>query len=141
MKKQAEEWLNAANEDLKLIEKIIDDETLTNMIAFHSQQAIEKSLKSILEEFESKVPRIHNLIKLKEMTEKYIKFETDKSSLEQVNEIYADTRYPSDVGLIPIGKPSIELAKEFYIFALGIKKEISGKMGTFELQQELKNTK
>ena len=96
MKKQAEEWLNAANDDLKVISKIIDDETLTNMIAFHSQQAIEKSFKSILEEFESKVPRIHNLIKLKEMTEKYIKFETDKTSLEQVNEIYSDTRYPSE---------------------------------------------
>ena len=94
MKKQVEEWLNAANDDLKVIEKIIDDETLTNMIAFHSQQAIEKSLKSILEEFESKVPRIHNLIKLKEMTEQYIIFETDKTSLEQVNEIYTDTDIP-----------------------------------------------
>ncbi len=140
MKKQAEEWLNAANDDLKVIEKIIDDETLTNMIAFHSQQAIEKSFKSILEEFEARVPRIHNLIKLKEMTEKYIKFETDKTSLEQVNEIYTDTRYPSDVGLVPTGKPSIELAKEFYIFALRIKKEIAKKMGTIELQQELNNT-
>ena len=140
MKKQAEEWLNAANDDLKVIAKIIDDETLTNMIAFHSQQAIEKSLKSILEEFESKVPRIHNLIKLKEMTEKYIIFETDKTSLEQVNEIYTGTRYPSDVGLVPTGKPSIELAEKFYVFALGIKKEIAKKMGTIELQQELNDT-
>ena len=49
MKKQAEEWLYAANDDLKVISKIIDDETLTNMITFHSQQAIEKSFKSILE--------------------------------------------------------------------------------------------
>jgi len=104
------------------------------MIAFHAQQAIEKSLKSILEEFESKVPRIHNLIKLKEMTEKYIIFEIDKTSLEQVNEIYSDTRYPSDVGLIPTGKPSIELAKEFYVFSLRIKNEISKKMETVELQ-------
>ena len=30
MKKQAEEWLNAATDDLKVIEKIIDDETLSN---------------------------------------------------------------------------------------------------------------
>ncbi len=134
MKKQAEEWLNSANDDLKVIAKIIDDETLTNMIAFHAQQAIEKSLKSILEEFESKVPRIHNLIKLKEMTEKYIIFEIDKTSLEQVNEIYTDTRYPSDVGLVPTGKPSIELAKEFYVISLRIKNEISKKMGAIELQ-------
>lgn len=72
MKKQAKDWLDAANDDLRVVEKIIDDDSLTNMIAYHSQQAIEKSLKSILEEYESKVPRIHNIIKLKEMTEKYI---------------------------------------------------------------------
>ena len=107
MKKQAEEWLNAANDDLKVILKI---------------------------------PRIHNLIKLKEMTEKYIKFETDKISLEQVNEIYTDTRYPSDVGLVPTGRPSIELANKFYVFALRIKKEIAAKMETIGLQQELNNT-
>ena len=93
-----------------------------------------------MEEFESKVPRIHNLIKLKEMTEKHIIFETDKTSLEQVNEIYTDTRYPSDVGLVPTGKPSLELAKGFYVFALRIKKEISKKMGTIELLQKLNNT-
>ena len=63
MKKQANDWLLAADDDLRLIEKIIDDESLTNMITYHSQQAIEKSLKSILEEFESRVPRIHNIIK------------------------------------------------------------------------------
>ena len=72
MKKQAEEWLNAASDDLKVIDKIIDDEILTNMVAFHSQQAIEKSFKSILEEFESKVPRIHNLIKLKEQSKNIV---------------------------------------------------------------------
>ena len=44
------------------------------------------------------------------MTEKYIIFKTDKTLLEQVNEIYTDTRYPSDVGLVPTGRPSIELA-------------------------------
>lgn len=127
MKKPAEEWLKAANDDLKVIEKIIYDETLTNMIAFHSQQAIEKSFKSILEEFESKVPRIHNLIKLKEMTERYITIETNRKLLEQVNEIYSDVRYPSDIGLFPTGKPSIKLAKELYVFALSIKDKIEKK--------------
>lgn len=128
MKKQAKDWLDAANDDLKLIEKIIDDETLTNMVAFHSQQAIEKSLKSILEEFESEIPRIHNLIKLKAMTEKYVSIETDKRLLEQVNEIYSDARYPSDIGLVPTGKPSLDLVKRFYDFALSTKKEIEKTM-------------
>jgi HEPN domain-containing protein len=125
MKKQAEDWLSAAEDDLRLIEKIIADESLTNMVAFHSQQAIEKSLKSVLEEYESKVPRIHNIIKLKEMTEKYIDFQADKKTLEQVNEIYSEARYPSDIGLVPSGKPSIELAKKFYLFAIYVRNEIS----------------
>ncbi|MCK4797918.1 MAG: hypothetical protein KAT05_11070, partial [Spirochaetes bacterium] len=30
---------------------------------------------------------------------------------------YIDTRYPSDMGLLPEGKPSIEKAKLFYNFA------------------------
>ena len=128
MKKQANDWLLAADDDLRVIAKIIDDESLTNMIAYHSQQAIEKSLKSILEEYESKVPRIHNIIKLKEMTEKYINIDVDKELLEQVNDVYSDTRYPSDVGLIPSGKPSLEIAKRFYNFAANIKNEINIKM-------------
>jgi HEPN domain-containing protein len=128
MKKQAEDWLYAAEDDLKLIDKIIADESLTNMVAFHSQQAIEKSLKSVLEEYESKVPRIHNIIKLKEMTEKYINFQVDKKTLVQINEIYSDARYPADIGLVPSGKPGIELAKKFYQFALNVRKEILNKV-------------
>ena len=128
MKKQANDWLLAADDDLRVIAKIIDDESLTNMIAYHSQQAIEKSLKSILEEYESKVPRIHNIIKLKEMTEKYINIDIDKELLEQVNDVYSDTRYPSDIGLIPSGKPSLKIAKRFYNFAVNIKNEINIKM-------------
>ena len=130
MKKQANDWLFAADDDLRLIEKIIDDESLTNMVAYHSQQAIEKSLKSILEEYESKVPRIHNIIKLKEMTEKYLSIDIDKELLEQVNDVYADTRYPSDIGLIPSGKPSLDISHRFYNFALKVKNEINKKMNT-----------
>lgn len=130
MKKQAKDWLLAADDDLRVIEKIIDDTSLTNMIAYHSQQAIEKSFKSILEEYESKVPRIHNIIKLKEMTEKFINIDIDKELLEQINDVYSDTRYPSDIGLIPSGKPGIDLAKRFYNSAKSIKNEINKKMNS-----------
>ena len=52
MKKISEEWLRAAKDDLRVVEKISQDEHLTNMVAFHSQQCIEKSLKAIIEEFD-----------------------------------------------------------------------------------------
>ena len=64
MKKQAESWLRAAQDDLRVIKQILDDENLTHMVAFHSQQAIEKSIKAVLEQTEEEVPRIHNIIKL-----------------------------------------------------------------------------
>lgn len=43
MKKITEEWLNSASDDLKMINKAIDDASLTHQVAFHAQQAIEKS--------------------------------------------------------------------------------------------------
>mgnify|MGYP002868032069 CR=1 FL=1 len=50
MKKQAKNWLQAAFDDLSVIGEIIQNENLSHMVAFHSQQAIEKSIKAILEE-------------------------------------------------------------------------------------------
>ena len=47
-KKQAIEWLKSANDDLDSISYLIQAEHLTNIVAFHSQQAIEKSFKAIL---------------------------------------------------------------------------------------------
>ena len=78
MKKQAEHWLNSAKDDLLLIEEIIKNDQLTNMVAFHSQQAIEKSLKSVLEEKEAIVPRIHDIINLKDKIKQYLDIITDE---------------------------------------------------------------
>lgn len=50
MKSISAAWLSAANDDLVLIQEIIRNETLTHMVAFHAQQAIEKSFKALLEE-------------------------------------------------------------------------------------------
>jgi HEPN domain-containing protein len=43
------EWLKAAYSDLVVLNKIVDDDFVTHMTAFHSQQSIEKTLKAILE--------------------------------------------------------------------------------------------
>ena len=49
MKSITSDWMATAHDDLELIQEIIHNETLTNLAAFHSQQAIEKSFKAILE--------------------------------------------------------------------------------------------
>ena len=126
MKRQAEHWLDKAEEDLILVEEIIDNEYLTNMVAFHSQQAIEKSIKAVLEEKENHVPRIHNIITLKGKIENYIELAVDQEIFDQINELYIDSRYPADLGLLPDGKPSKEIAKKFFSMATEIHKNIRG---------------
>lgn len=124
MKKQAEHWLNAAKDDLLLIKEIIHNENLSHMVAFHSQQAIEKSFKAILEEKESHVPRIHDIITLNEKIKKYIILEIDQEIFDQINELYIDARYPSNLGLLPDGKPSEKIAKSFFNTATSIYEDI-----------------
>jgi HEPN domain-containing protein len=114
MKRQAEYWLESAKDDLILIEEIIKNEHLAHMVAFHSQQAIEKSMKAVLEEKENNVPRIHNIITLRGKIENYIKFDIDQDIFDQINELYIDARYPSELGLLPGGKPSRKVAEKFF---------------------------
>jgi len=120
MKRQAEYWLDSAQDDLILIEEIIENEHLTHMTAFHAQQAIEKSIKAILEEKESHVPKIHNIITLEGHVEKYIKLDFDQDIFDQLNEVYIDSRYPTDLGLLPDGKPPREIAEKFFSMATEI---------------------
>ncbi len=47
MKQATSNWLNFAKADILNCEKIIDEEFLTNIVAFHSQQAVEKSFKAL----------------------------------------------------------------------------------------------
>ncbi len=124
MKKQAESWVTAAYDDLLVIIEILDNEDLTHMVAFHSQQAIEKSLKAVLEEEESEVLRTHNILVLREKVERYVNFKIDQEIFDEINELYIDSRYPTDLGLLPDGKPTIEVAKKFNEIANKIYKEI-----------------
>jgi hypothetical protein len=50
MKKITELWLNVAFDDLVAAKQLLSVEGLTNLVAFHSQQCIEKSMKALLEE-------------------------------------------------------------------------------------------
>jgi len=58
------EWLKAAKDDLDSINYIIKANHLTNIVAFHSQQAIEKSFKALIEYKKIPFQKTHNLEKL-----------------------------------------------------------------------------
>jgi hypothetical protein len=65
MKKLTEAWLRAAQDDLDVIDRILLDDHLTHIVAFHAQQSLEKAFKALFEEHEnfsriSNQPVFHN---------------------------------------------------------------------------------
>jgi HEPN domain-containing protein len=48
----------------------------------------------------------------------------DYTMLSMLDELYIDSRYPGDMGLLPHGKPSLEDAQEFYDFSLDVLKKV-----------------
>ena len=128
MRSQAKAWLDSARDDLRVVEQIIGQDELTHMAAFHCQQAIEKSFKAVLEEYEQSVEKIHDLITLHSQTEKYLNLKIESDLLNQLNRHYIDARYPSDLGLLPGGKPPKELSKKMYRLARRICETIEQSM-------------
>ena len=110
------EWLKASNDDLLTISKLLNDAHLTHIVAFHAQQSIEKSFKALLEELELEIPKIH---KLKKLYKQYFveDFSCDEDLLSILDDLYIESRYPGDLGLLPDGKPTLENAMEFYRLA------------------------
>ena len=117
MKEITKEWLDLAFLDLESISYLINDDRLTGQVAFLSQQTIEKSLKAIIEENSSKVPRIHSLSKLFELCSAYIELEVDESVVIALDSIYTESRYPGEQGLLPEGKPGKNQVTQYFDFA------------------------
>ena len=125
MKQISKKWLNLALTDLKNCEKILDDSFLTNIVAFHSQQAIEKIFKAVIEEYELGFIKTHDLIRLNDVIKDYVEFQIDINILKQINETYISARYPGEIGLLADGKPTIKEAESFYKFANEIYEKIT----------------
>ncbi len=125
MKKRVKEWVKYSKLDLDSALKLLESPELTQSAAFHCQQSIEKALKAIIEEKINKVPRTHDLEKLYGLIEEYgIKLKIDEDILDQVNDVYIETRYPSDLGLVPEGIPKVETIKYFYDLSESIYKQV-----------------
>ena len=94
MKPITKEWLRFAKDDLDVVRNIIKVPHLTNMVAFHSHQVMEKCLKAIIEEFKLKMQRIHNLETLYSSVKSILNFEVDDEGLRELNEVYISARIP-----------------------------------------------
>lgn len=71
----------------------------------------------MIEEFEDGFVKTHSILNLYDKIKTRSQFAIDLKLLEKINDIYKDTRYPSNLGLLPYSKPTIETAKEFYKLA------------------------
>lgn len=122
MKDKAKAWLKFAEMDKITAEKILEEDGLSNIVLFHSQQTVEKTLKAVLEEMELDVPKTHGLKKLYFLLPENIRnsLKIEQESLNLLDEIYIDSRYPSDLGLLPSGIATKEEARQIYEKATNI---------------------
>lgn len=117
MKPVTEAWLIKAGEDLDAIRTLRSHPRLTGVVAFHAQQCVEKCLKAVAEERVGTVPRVHDLRRLWEVVAKQFREPLDVDLLRELTDIYTDSRYPGDLGMTPLGKPTEEDAARLERFA------------------------
>jgi HEPN domain-containing protein len=133
MKKQVEAWIGFAEKDILTVSEIIQTPDLTNIVAFHCQQAIEKYFKAFILEKEKPLMKIHNLLTLYGVIKEIVDLELDEDLLSIINDIYLEARYPGEIGLLDDDSmPTIEQVNQFFYFA----KEIGTK-----IKCELNNNK
>ena len=125
MKKQVEAWIKLAERDMLTVYEIIKNPMLTNIVTFHCQQAIEKYFKAFILANGKPIIKIHNLLALYGTIKEIIDLELNEDLLSTVNDIYLESRYPGEIGLLDDGSiPTIEQAMQFFTFAKEIEIKI-----------------
>ena len=117
MKPTTHEWLTRAAEDLAAAQVLLSRPDLTNMVAFHAQQAVEKALKAVIEELDLGFVRTHSLTRLYELVRPHYPIIGDMDMLDRLDSVYIEARYPGDMGLLPTGKPTSDEATNLFEFA------------------------
>ena len=115
MKQTTKDWLTAAEDDLLAAKKLASEDRLTNVVAFHCQQCLEKCFKAVIEEQGKPSIKSHDLLRL-QLNANIKLAETETILLAIINEVYIDARYPGDLGLLPHGKPTIAEIEAFILF-------------------------
>lgn len=120
MKQSTQQWLDFAKADLINCERILEDEFLSAIVAFHSQQVVDKCFKALIEEKNLDIPRIHNLVRLYQVVEVFLKNPIEIRELMALDSVYTSSRYPSDIGMLATGKPTRRDAQVLYESAKNI---------------------
>lgn len=124
MKQTTKEWLTAAEDDLLAAKKLANEVRLSNLVAFHCQQCLEKCFKAVIEEQDKPSIKSHDLLRLQLAANIQFK-ENEMVLLGIINEVYIDARYPGDFGLLPQGKPTLSEVETFILFCDSVFSSIS----------------
>jgi HEPN domain-containing protein len=125
MRGMAQEWLARAQEDLRAVEMLLDDEGLTNIAAFHAQQCIEKCYKAVIEASGKPVPRVHDLVRLAALVAEIAEIPADEGILIELSTVYLGSRYPASTGFLPSGKPDLQDLRRYHQAAIGIFRSVA----------------
>lgn len=117
MKVITQAWFERAQDDLDTIEALLNNTQLTNIVAFHAQQAVEKSFKAVIEELGLTFIKTHSLVRLYTLVQPHCAVVQNGDMLDRLDAVYIEARYPGELGLLPYGKPILEEAAQFYAFA------------------------
>ena len=125
MRNSARVWWDLSLEDMDVAHELYGIGRFSNAAIFHTQQAVEKALKACFEEKELDIPKIHSCKKLASiLMEGNVPLALDRDALDQLDEVYIDTRYPSNLGELPKGKPTQSDAAHFILISEHIINEI-----------------
>ncbi|MDR1923991.1 MAG: HEPN domain-containing protein [Planctomycetaceae bacterium] len=109
--------------------ELLRRDDLTNVTAFHCQQAVEKYLKAFMVANGMPVIKIHDLVKLNKLICPIKNFELDNDILDLLSQLYTDERYPGGLGILPDGIPDKNEAEKFYSFAKEVETKIKNAIG------------
>lgn len=129
MKDLLKEWMNQAKEELKTAEYLLQGDFFKGA-CYHSQQSVEKSIKSVLLNKGWELEKTHSVERLKSISEDYnLHLNISDEEVIFIDSIYKG-RCPGEVGLLPLGEPTkadaeraIQTAKRIWTFA---KTSVSG---------------
>lgn len=130
MRKLAERWLSYADADLRVCEQLLGSDGLESGIAFHAQQAIEKSYKAILVYHGQEPPRIHDLTRLAALVSDLIEDPfSDFDLLDRISQYYIQSRYPLMLETKDTPEPSADDARSMVSHAKALTDFARAKIG------------
>ena len=102
------DWLRHAESDLALSRIPATSEVLPETLAFHAQQAVEKSLKAVLLNLGIEPPRTHNIKILLEFLPRTLIVPEEILQSAELTDYAVTVRYPGEYE--PVGKEELDRA-------------------------------